>query len=452
MDRKYLRKNIKTAAFKILMIPLLVLLSFFAVRAGITLGNLVYDMDSEIIGNIDTENFKTVMNASLPIINSVYNSGNISVSVSGEIRSIVKAVFNFDLDSPLTILNVQSPLFMSYFNKEYKEKLALSDQPPSPFPEPAQDKTIPKGGVPEDATDPGDASEPGGTSGPGDTSGPQDADQAPDTKTDPGQEDKEPISSITLEEKEDEEKDKSDILKNDKIEIHNYTSFKINLDQLLKEPFQIKFSKKGPKVLIYHTHTSESYVLNGKDLGKKGIAAYNEDPRYNVVRVGEELSRNLKKYGIDVLHNGTVHDSNFPAAYGASLKTIQKYAKSYPSIKIMFDMHRDGLGNGQKLRAVTKVKGKNAAQIMFVVGTNGNGLPHPEWRENLKFAIQLQQVLNERYPGLAKPIWISKNRYNQQITNNSLIIEIGGDGNLLGECLESTKYLAEAVNAVIKKK
>ena len=434
MNKRYMRKSIKKTALKILMIPLLVLLSFFAIKAGISIGNMVYDMDVNFVESIDTENFKTTMNASLPIINSIYNSGNISVSVSGEIKSIVKAIFNFDLDSPLTILNVQSPLFLSYYNKEYKEQLALEDQPPVTYTTPEPVENTPDASVPEN------------------TASPEATGQKPDVQPTPVPSDKEPISSITLEEKEDVEKDKSDIVKQDKIVIHNYTSFKINLEQLMKEPFKIQFNKKGPKILIYQTHTTESYVLKDKDLGKKGVAGYSKDPRYNVVRVGEELSRNLKKYGLEVLHNGTVHDTNFNASYSASLKTLQTMAKSYPSLKIMFDIHRDGLSNGQKLRAVTKVKGKNAAQIMFVVGTNGNGLPHPKWKENLKFAIQLQKVLNEKYPGLARPIWISKNRYNQQITNNSLIIEIGGDGNLLSECLESTKYLAEAINIVANKK
>ena len=433
MNKKYKRKSLKKTALKILMIPLLIILSFFAIKAGIAIGNLIYNMDAGFVESIDTENFKTTINASLPIINTIYNSGNISVSVSGEIKSIVKAIFNFDLNSPLTILNVQSPLFLSYYNKEFKEQLARQDQTPVPEPTPSPVESTPEVSVPVSSPTP------------------EVPTLTPDVQATPTPGD-EPISFVVYEEKEDEEKDKSDIVKKDKIEIHNYTSFKINLDQLLKEPFKINFEKKGPRVLIYQTHTTESYVLKEKDLGKKGLAIYNKDPQYNVVRVGDELTKNLKKYGIDVLHNGTVHDSNFNSSYSASLKTLQKYIKSYPSLKIMFDIHRDGLANGQKLRAVTTVKGKKVAQIMFVVGTNGNGLPHPNWKENLKFAIALQQVLNEKYPGLARPIWISKNRYNQQITNNSLIIEIGGDGNLLSECLESTKYLAEAVNVVINKK
>lgn len=435
MKYRYRRKSIKKIALKILMIPLLIILSFFAVKVGITIGNLVYNMDNGMIQNMDTENFKSTINMSLPIINSIYNSGNISVSVSSEIKSLIKTIFNFDLDTPLTILNVQSPLFYSYYNNEYKLMLAQENQPNIQITTPEPTMQTPGVSIPE------------ATPTPEDSAGKIALQPTPEVTL------MEPISSIAYEENDEEEaKDKGDIVKHDKITIQNYTSFKVNIEQLLNEPFSINFNKKGPKVLIYHTHTTESYVINKKDLGKAGIPSYNNDPRYNIVRVGEELARNLKKYGLDVLHNGTVHSSNFPASYGASLKTIQQYARSYPSIKIMFDIHRDGLATKQKLREVTSIKGKNAAKIMFVVGTNGNGLPHPKWKENLKFALRLQSVLNEKYPGLAKPIWLSKNRYNQQVTNDTLIIEIGGDGNLLSECLESTKYLAEAVNTVINEK
>jgi stage II sporulation protein P len=89
---------------------------------------------------------------------------------------------------------------------------------------------------------------------------------------------------------------------------------------------------------------------------------------------------------------------------------------------------------------------------MFVVGTDATGLEHPNWRENLKLAITLQQKLNEKYPGITRPIYISYNRYNQHLTPGSLIVEVGGDGNTIDECLESTKYLAEVINEVINNK
>jgi stage II sporulation protein P len=111
------------------------------------------------------------------------------------------------------------------------------------------------------------------------------------------------------------------------------------------------------------------------------------------------------------------------------------------------DLHRDAV-SGQKLRVVKQVNGKSAAQIMFVIGTDSK-LSNPKWRENLKLAVKIQARLNELYPGIAKPIYISKNRYNQHLTNGSVIVEIGGDGNVIDECVRSTEYLARAINDVL---
>ena len=439
MSSRYKRKLSKTLLLKILMMPLLLLLSFAAIKTGIATGNLLYTLDTDLIGNMDAQNFKSTINTSFPIINSVYNSGNVSVSFSGEIKNLLKGIFQFDMDSPLTILNVQSPLFLSYYNKEYKTIQARDE----PLPQ-AGDGQSPQQG-PQSATNGNNTDQPkkvtDNENGQVTPKGEDNANVLPQV-----------ASSITYEAEDEEEKEQSDIVSHDKIVVQNYTKFKIDIAQLLKETLNIKFDKKGPKVLVYHTHTTESYVIKLQDIGKKGIPSYTTDPRYNVVRVGEELARNLKKYSIDVLHNGTVHDSDRNAAYGVAIKTLDNYKKSYPSIKVFLDIHRDGLDPSKpKLNIVKKINGKNTAQVMFVVGTNGM-LPHTNWKENLTFALKLQQKLNEKYPGLARPVWISSKRYNQQLSNDALIIEIGGDGNLLSECLESTKYLAEVLNEVMKGK
>lgn len=436
MDKRYEHGVLTNSLLKILLIPLLILLSYIAVRAGMAAGNLVYSLNTDLVSNIDTDSYKSTLNTSFPIINTVYNSGNSSVSISGEIKNLLESIFDFDLDQPVTILNVQSPLFSYYSRNQHKQ--TPSDEGQSP-------------GGDNTATSDREATPdiPDNTAQQPDTGTAPDNGQIPAQPGGTGSDMPQPISSITYDEKEDEEgKQNGDVVSNNKITIQNYTKFKIDIEKLLNEPLNINFSKKGPKVLVYHTHTSESYVLKQSDIGKKGVPSFSTDPRYSVVRVGEELSRNLKKYGIDVLHNGTVHDTVRDAAYGPALKTVQKYVKSYPSIKVFLDIHRDAADSSNKLRLVKNINGKNAAQIMFVVGTNGK-LPHPDWEENLKFALRLQQKLNDKYPGLARPIWISNNRYNQHVSDEALIIEIGGDGNLLSECLESTKYLAEVLNEVM---
>ena len=442
MNKKYGNYNFKSTLFKILLIPLLILFSYIAVRAGMAVGNLAYSLDADLVRSIDTGSYKSTLNASFPIINTVYNSGNSSVSISGEIKNLLRGVFDFDLEKPVTILNVQSPLFSYYSRNQYKQTPSEEGQSPG------NDITA----IPNPETTPGDIG------APEDTAQQPDTGTVPDNGLDPAQPDAagsdmlQPISSITYNEAEEEEGNQNgDIVSHNKITIQNYTKFKIDIENLLNEPLNINFNKKGPKVLVYHTHTTESYVLKKSDIGKKGVQSFTSDSRYSVVRVGEELSRNLKKYGIDVLHNGTVHDTVRDAAYGPALKTVQKYTKSYPSIKLFLDIHRDAADSSKKLRLVKEIKGKNAAQIMFVVGTNGR-LPHSDWKENLKFALKLQEKLNEKYPGLTRPIWISNNRYNQHVSDEALIIEIGGDGNLLSECLESTKYIAEVLNEVMKGK
>ena len=404
-------------------ILLFLVLSFLAVKMGMIAGDALLAADFRVVQKIDVEYFKNALNNALPLIDEVYNSGNISVSFTSEVKKLVKGIFGFDLSTPISILNCQSSVFYSYYQQGYLPKLAQKGEEPSRKEEPQE---------PQKAQEqPGEQPE----------------------QTIP----KEAASSISYEEDHDQHEMKEEqLVKNGKgsLALNNETKFKVSLDELIKGPLKIKLDKKGPKVLIYHTHTSESYLQDAKQIGKTGIPNWSRDPEKSVVRVGEELAQTLrKKYGIEVIHNGTVHDyPNYNGAYNRSMDTASKILKSYPSIKVVIDLHRDGIGvEGKKLRAVTKVEGKNVAQVMFVVGSSQN-LAHPNWRENLKFALKLQDKLNAISPSLAKPIDLSYNRYNQHLSTGAIIIEVGGDGNLLSESIESTKYLARVIDEVLNGK
>ncbi len=475
------QRDISTSK-KLLRIPLLLLFAVIAVILGIQAGNLIYSMDTAMIQGVDVQNYKNMINSSIPIIDTVYNSGKSSVSFSREIKSLFSKVFAFDITSPMTILNVQSPIFKSYYDHSYKSMLA--DGNPGESTDKGSsiadsgnankngDNAVGSGTINKDGTGANENNLQSGTDsdsvdGGSGTSGDNEAGERNEQIGESGNSsgnnghndasaqnstiltEPQPISSIAYEEEEENEDDSS-LVAIDKMVIKNFTKYDIEIAALLKEPIDFNYSKKGPKVLIYHTHTSESYVLKESDLDNKAAPSFNSDPKYNVVRVGEELARNLKKYGIETLHNGTVHDKIRNAAYGESIKTLQSYVKSYPSIKVYIDIHRDAVDSSKpKLRSVTKINGKNAAQIMFVMGSDIM-LPNPHWKENLKFALKVQQKLNEKYPGLAKPLMLVSKRYNQQISDQAVLIEVGGDGNLLSECLESMKYLAEALNDVMK--
>ena len=95
-----------------------------------------------------------------------------------------------------------------------------------------------------------------------------------------------------------------------------------------------------------------------------------------------------------------------------------------------------------------KIGEEYAAQLMFVIGSNGSGNKHDNWQKNLKFAIKIQEKANEMYPGLFKPIILRNSRYNQNLANGASIIEVGATGNTLDQCLISMKYLARVLKEI----
>jgi len=238
-----------------------------------------------------------------------------------------------------------------------------------------------------------------------------------------------------------------------KINIKNETSYPIDIPSMLNEKLKIKFDKKGPQVLIVHTHTSEAYTPSENSSYNPSGSDRTEDPRYNVTRVGEEIAKYLQSKGISVIHDKTVHDYPvYNGSYAISLKTIEKNLEKYPSIQIVLDVHRDGLTqpDGTKLKVSAQVNNKKVSQVMLVVGTNEGGLEHPEWKENLKFALRLQKKMNDLYPNFARPLNLRKERFNQHATYGSLIMEVGSNGNSLEESVASAEYIANALAEVIK--
>ena len=107
-------------------------------------------------------------------------------------------------------------------------------------------------------------------------------------------------------------------------------------------------------------------------------------------------------------------------------------------------------GSSNTYGPTVKIGEEVCAQVMFVIGTNGSGLYHPKWSQNLSFAIKVQQKANEMYPGLFRPIILRKSRYNQHVTTATSIIEVGATGNTLDECLNSMKYLAKVFDEIMK--
>ena len=113
----------------------------------------------------------------------------------------------------------------------------------------------------------------------------------------------------------------------------------------------------------------------------------------------------------------------------------------------MLDVHRDAVSDsaGNMYKVVSSVAGVNAAQMAFVIGTDGGGLRHPDWRKNLTLAAAIQQTICDQFPTLMRPITVRNSRYNQHTTTGSLLVEVGAAGNSLSEALLSARILGEAI-------
>ena len=226
--------------------------------------------------------------------------------------------------------------------------------------------------------------------------------------------------------------------------VNSYLDNDINLEELSK-PLLIKASMPC-KILLYHTHTSESYTL---DSANHTDYYRTENNDYNVVSVGKKLAENLENYGFKVTQDTTCHDyPSYNGAYKASLRTVEKYLEK-EQYDIILDIHRDALSGNSSFRPTVQINGETAAKLMIVVGTNAAGLEHNDWMQNFKFAIALQQKANEMYPGLFRDIHLSTSRYNQHTSDRTLIIEVGATGNTIEETEIAMKYFAEILQKLV---
>ena len=201
------------------------------------------------------------------------------------------------------------------------------------------------------------------------------------------------------------------------------------------------------KILIYHTHTCESYTPSEKYNYTMTGNYRTTDNNYNMVKVGEELTKYLQQKGFTVIHNTTCHDyPSYSGSYDRSYTTAQSVLNNDPDIGLVIDLHRDAVGDGSSYGPTIKVNGESVAQLMFVIGTDGGGLEHPNWKQNLKTAIKIQETANNIYPGLFRPMIVRNSRYNQHLAKGASIIEVGATGNTLEECLLSMQCLANVID------
>ena len=239
-----------------------------------------------------------------------------------------------------------------------------------------------------------------------------------------------------------------------RVYISNSTSHALTVPEL-QQPFAAELSEASPQILILHTHGSEGYTpVPGTEVVWSGDYR-TTDYRYNVVRVGDEMAEAFIEAGLSVLHDRTLYDyPSYSGAYDRSLAAIQSYLVQYPSIRFILDVHRDAIedGQGNQYKAVSEIEGLGtAAQMSLVLGSDGSGLEHPGWMENLRLAASIQQDILERYPTLMRPVLLRNSRYNQHATTGSLLVEVGAAGNSPEEAVLAGRLFAERMAAVIRK-
>ena len=226
------------------------------------------------------------------------------------------------------------------------------------------------------------------------------------------------------------------------VKIKNETVYDLSEDDLNANNLKINKSN----IIIFHTHTCESYTSSEKYSYTPTGKFRTTDLKYSVARVGDELTKYLKGYKINVIHNKTYHDyPSYTGSYTRSLSTVSSILKNTNS-DILIDLHRDAIGSNSSYAPTVKIGEEYCAQLMFVMGSNGGGLNHPNWKKNLQFTVRLQEIGNKMYPGLFKPIILRNSRYNQHLGKAACIIEVGATGNTLEQCINSMKYLAKIIN------
>ena len=239
----------------------------------------------------------------------------------------------------------------------------------------------------------------------------------------------------------------------DEIRIAGACSYPVDEAALLQQPLQLGLAQDAPQVLIVHTHTTEAYAKEADQSYDTLVNARTLDEQYNMIRVGDAVAEVLRQNGIQVIHDTTVNDyPSYNGAYDRMKAIIETNLAQYPSIRMVLDIHRDAAAdaNGDPLPLTATFSGEDYAQVMLVVGTDEGGLPHPNWQQNLSCALKLQALMNRDWPGLCRDLDLRRERFNQNQTPGSLLVEFGTDGNTLSQALRSAEVFGQSLSQLLQ--
>ena len=220
--------------------------------------------------------------------------------------------------------------------------------------------------------------------------------------------------------------------------------------RFLEEDMSIKQDSSVPQILIYHTHSQETFSDS-----REGET---ED---TIVGVGNYLTDILEKnYGYKVIHVTDAFDImggelDRSKAYDYARSSIEKVLEENPTVEVVIDLHRDGVPDDRHL--VTEINGKQTAQILFYNGlsyTVNQGavsyLPNPYIEDNLAFSFQLEYQAAQYYPQFYRGIYLAGLRYNLHLRPRALLLEAGAQTNTVEEVRNAMEPFADILNRVLK--
>lgn len=206
-----------------------------------------------------------------------------------------------------------------------------------------------------------------------------------------------------------------------------------------------------PLVLLYHTHTTESFEPFVRENYDSSFNYRTTDCTKNVVMVGDAIQAELEAQGIGVIHATEIHDyPSYNGSYSRSRETVTALMEKYPSIKVVLDIHRDAIGGENcAYQPYITVDGKEAAQIMIISGCDDGTLGMPDYMQNFHFACSLQKQLEADNSGFTRPVLFDYRHYNQDLTNGSLLIEVGSHGNTLEQVQYAGQLLGRSLGKLL---
>ena len=225
------------------------------------------------------------------------------------------------------------------------------------------------------------------------------------------------------------------------VPVLDQTSLAPDLEALAAEPLTQTLPGEGAQILIIHTHGTEAYMPVPGEEYEASDPYRTTDPAHSVIRVGDVLCAALERQGLRVIHDRSLYDyPSYTGSYARSQAAAEEWLARCPGVAVIIDLHRDGVDPAQ-----TETSGDGPASLLLVVGTGENGLEHPLWRENLKLAMAMERELLAEGEGQILPVRLVRERYNQQLSTGTFILEVGSNADALSQAEQAAELFARAV-------